>query len=74
MKRTAVEAHWLEPSPREREVVGSIPDRVIPKSLKTVPDASLLSAITYKDRFGFSLLSNLVKKMRWILSGMIGRE
>ena len=26
-------AQWLERSPREREVVGSIPDRVIPKTL-----------------------------------------
>ena len=26
-------AQWLECSPREREVVGSIPDRVIPKTL-----------------------------------------
>ena len=30
---TAAVAHWLERSPREREVVGSIPDRVIPKTL-----------------------------------------
>ena len=38
-------AQWLERSPRERKVVGSIPDRVIPKTLlKIVPDASLLGA------------------------------
>ena len=30
---TAAVAQWLERSPREREVVGSIPDRVIPKTL-----------------------------------------
>ena len=29
----AAVAQWLERSPREREVVGSIPDRVIPKTL-----------------------------------------
>jgi len=28
----------------------------------------------YKDRSGFSLLSNLVQKKRWIPSGMSGRE
>ena len=30
---TAAVAQWLERSPREREFVGSIPDRVIPKTL-----------------------------------------
>ena len=30
---TAAVAQWLERSPREREVVGSIPDPVIPKTL-----------------------------------------
>ena len=30
---TAAVAQWLERSPREREVVGSIPDRVTPKTL-----------------------------------------
>jgi len=30
---TAAVAQWLERSPREMEVVGSIPDRVIPKTL-----------------------------------------
>ena len=29
--RSAAVAQWLERSPREREVVGSIPDRVIPR-------------------------------------------
>jgi len=29
----AAVAHWLERLPREREVVGSIPDRVIQKTL-----------------------------------------
>ena len=29
---TAAVAQWLERSPREREVVGLIPDRVIPKT------------------------------------------
>jgi len=38
----AAVAQWLEHSPREQEVVGSIP--VIPKTLKMVPDASLLGA------------------------------
>ena len=31
--KTAAVSQWLERSPREREVVGSIPDRVIPKTL-----------------------------------------
>ena len=30
---TPVVAQWLERSPRKREVVGSIPDHVIPKTL-----------------------------------------
>ena len=30
---SAAVAQWLERSPRERGVVGSIPDRVIPKTL-----------------------------------------
>ena len=30
---TAAVAQWLERSPREREVVCSIPDRAIPKTL-----------------------------------------
>ena len=30
---TAAVAQWLERSPRKREVVGSIPDHVIPKTL-----------------------------------------
>jgi len=30
---SAVVAQWLERSPREREVVRSIPDHVIPKTL-----------------------------------------
>jgi len=29
----AAVAQWLERAPREREAVGSIPDRVIPKTL-----------------------------------------
>ena len=40
---TAAVAQWLERSPCEREVVGSIPDRVI-NIIKMVPDASLLGA------------------------------
>jgi len=31
--KTAAVAQWLERSPRWREVGGSIPDRVIPKTL-----------------------------------------
>ena len=43
--------------------------------IKMVSDASLLSAQhNYKDMSGFSLLLNLVQTMRWILSGMSGRE
>ena len=39
------EGSVVERSPRELWVVGSIPDRIIPKTLwKIVPDASLLSA------------------------------
>ena len=40
----------VERSPSVREVVGSIPGRVIPKTLKMVLDASLLSARHLKDR------------------------
>ena len=40
----------VERSPGVREVVGSIPCRVIPKTLKMVLDASLLSARHLKDR------------------------
>jgi len=44
--------------------------------IKIVPDASLLGAQRKKDRPGFSLPSNLVKKEmdNWIPSGMSGRE
>jgi len=42
---TAAVAQWLERSPRERLVVGSIPDHVIPKTLyRMVSDASLLNS------------------------------
>ena len=40
----------VERSPGVREVVGSIPGRVIPKTLKMVLDASLLSARHVKDQ------------------------
>ena len=33
LENIAAVAQWLERLPREREVVGSIPDRVIPKTL-----------------------------------------
>jgi len=53
----------VEPSPRERQVVGTIPDPVIPNTLKIlVAYAFLLSAQhIYMDMSGFSLLLNLVK-------------
>jgi len=44
MPTTAAVAQWLERSPRERDVVGLIPDRVIPDVIKMVPDASLFGA------------------------------
>ena len=40
----------VERSPDVREVLVSIPDRVIPKTVKMVLDASLLSARHLKDR------------------------
>ena len=40
----------VEHLPGVREVVGTIPSRVIPKTLKMVPDASLLSARHLTDR------------------------
>jgi len=40
--------------------------------IKMVPDASLLGA--WHIRSGFSLLSNLIQKKRWIPSGMRGRK
>ena len=39
---------------RDREVVGSIPGRAIPKALKIVPVATLLGAQQYKASTGFS--------------------
>ena len=39
---------------RDREVVGSNPDRAIPKALKMVPVATLLGAQYYKASSGFS--------------------
>ena len=55
---TAAVAQWLKRSPPKREVVGSIPDRVIPKDvIKMVPDASLLSA--QHIRIGLASLSSL---------------
>ena len=38
---------------RDREVVGSIPGRAIPKALKMVPVATLLGAQHYKASTGF---------------------
>ena len=40
----------VECSPGVPEVMGSIPSRVIPKTLKMVPDASLLRNRHLKDR------------------------
>ena len=37
-------AQWLERPLRKREVAGSNPGRVIPKTLKMVPVAALLGA------------------------------
>ena len=39
---------------RDREVVGSIPGRAIPKALKMVPVATLLGAQHYEASTGFS--------------------
>ena len=39
---------------QEREVVGSNPDRAIPKALKLVPVATLLGAQHYKANTGLS--------------------
>ena len=39
---------------RDREVVGSIPGRAIPKALKMVPVDALLGAQHYKASTGFS--------------------
>ena len=71
---TAAVAQWLEHSPREWEVVGLIPNRVIFKDvIKTVPDASLLGA--QHIRTGLASLSSQTSfKKRWIPSGMSGRE
>ena len=44
----------VEHSLRDREVVGSIPGRAIPKALKMVPVATLLGAQHYKANTGFS--------------------
>ena len=56
----------VERSLHERKVVGSIPDRLIPKDVirgEMEPDAFLLIAKAYKVSFDFSLLSNLLKMM-----------
>ena len=47
-------AQVVEHSLREREVLGSIPCRAIPKALKIVPVATLLGAQHYKASSGFS--------------------
>ena len=53
----------VEHSSREQEVMGSIPDRVIRKTLyKLVPDVPLLKHSAYKDSSGFSVFSNHVQK------------
>ena len=46
---------YLERPLREREVVGSIPGRAIPKALKIVPVATLLGPQHYKASTGSSL-------------------
>ena len=48
-------AQMVERRLREREVVGSIPGRAIPKALKMVPVATLLGAQHYKASIGSSL-------------------
>ena len=42
---------------RDREVVGSIPGRAIPKALKMVPVDTLFGAQHYKASTGFSSLN-----------------
>ena len=46
----------------EREVVGSNPDRVIPKALKMVPVATWLGAQHYKASTASPLLTNIAQK------------
>jgi len=70
---TAVD-QWLERSPRRREVVGLILDRIITKMLKNGIRCFHAKRSAYKDRSGFSLLSNLVKKMRYIPPRMSDQE
>ena len=48
-------AQMVEHPLREREVVGSIPGRAIPKALKMVPVATLLGAQHYKVSTGSPL-------------------
>ena len=48
-------AQMVECPLREREVVGWIPGRAIPKALKMVPVATLLGAQHYKASTGSSL-------------------
>ena len=48
-------AQMVERPLREREVLGSIPGRTIPKALKMVPVAILLGAQHYKASTGSSL-------------------
>ena len=47
MEKTTMVAQWLEGLPCEREVVGSIPSRNRPKSLKLVAAAFPLGAQDY---------------------------
>ena len=47
MDPTAAVAYWLECPPHEQEVVGSIPGRDRPKSLKLVVVAAPLGAQDY---------------------------
>ena len=48
-------AQMVERPLREREVMGSIPSRAIPKALKMVPVATWLGAQHYKASTGSSL-------------------
>ena len=60
--QTAPDGSVVERSPGVREVVGSIPCQVIPKTFKLVLDASLLSVQHLKERprkYGVSPLSTV---------------
>ena len=55
LAKNSIPRQMVERPLREREVVGSIPGRAIPKALKMVPVATLLGAQHYKASTGSSL-------------------